>query len=100
MKLITKLMLAGSTLLSVSLPALADTPDWRYVEGGYTRYGFDNSNIEPDGLFFLCWEQGWIGNCSMTLQVQGIHNIGDQHGAFSNSRFPTGALFGTNRFTV
>lgn len=71
MKLITKLVLAGTTLLSVSLPALANTPDWRYVEGGFTRYGFDNSNFEPDGLhvagkylldgnFYANGEFGWL----------------------------------------
>ena len=31
--------------------ALADKPDWRYVEGGYTKLDFDNNeSFEPDGL--------------------------------------------------
>ena len=34
-----------------SLSAMADKPDWRYVEGGYTKWTFDdNESFEPDGL--------------------------------------------------
>ncbi|WP_421132896.1 outer membrane beta-barrel protein [Alteromonas sp. A079] len=44
------------TLLAVltatsSFSVLADSPNWRYVEGGYTKIDFDNNeSFEPDGL--------------------------------------------------
>lgn len=40
-----------SVSATLSFPALADTPDWRYVEGGYTKIDFDDDeSFEPDGF--------------------------------------------------
>lgn len=71
MKLIIKLMLVGSILFFVFFFVLVDMLDWCYVEGGYICYGFDNSNIEFDGLyvvgkylfdgnFYVNGEFGWL----------------------------------------
>lgn len=44
-------LLAAVTATLTSYSTLADTPDWRYVEGGYTKVDFDgNESFEPDGL--------------------------------------------------
>ncbi len=43
--------LLGITLLAtLPLDALAASPSWTYVEGGYTRLDADNSGFDPDGL--------------------------------------------------
>lgn len=48
-KMIT--LLAGLTLSTTSFVSLADSPDWRFVEGGYTKMDFDdNESFEPDGF--------------------------------------------------
>ncbi|NDV90772.1 outer membrane beta-barrel protein [Alteromonas sp. 345S023] len=48
-KTLTLLAVVTATLSSYS--AMADTPDWQYVEGGYTKVDFDgNESFEPDGL--------------------------------------------------
>jgi opacity protein-like surface antigen len=41
------------TISAVVAPSVtfADKPDWRYVEGGYTKLDFDNNeSFEPDGF--------------------------------------------------
>lgn len=44
-------LLAGLTLSATSFITLADSPEWRYVEGGYTKMDFDdNESFEPDGF--------------------------------------------------
>ena len=44
-------LLAALTAATLPLSAMADKPDWRYVEGGYTKMDFDgNESFEPDGL--------------------------------------------------
>lgn len=44
-------LLAAFTATTFSLSAMAEKPDWRYVEGGYTKMDFDdNESFEPDGL--------------------------------------------------
>ena len=50
MKKITTLV--GIALIaSFPLNALADGPDWQYVEGGYTQLDFDdNDSFDPDGV--------------------------------------------------
>ena len=48
-KSITLLAVLSASVLP--LTALADKPDWRYIEGGYTKLDFDdNASFEPDGL--------------------------------------------------
>lgn len=44
--------LLGITLLAAfPLDALADGPDWQYVEGGYTQLDVDgNDSFDPDGV--------------------------------------------------
>ena len=45
------LIAAALTAATLPLTAMADKPDWRYVEGGYTKMDFDdNESFEPDGL--------------------------------------------------
>jgi long-subunit fatty acid transport protein len=45
------LITAAIAAATLPLSAMADKPDWRYVEGGYTKMDFDdNESFEPDGL--------------------------------------------------
>ncbi|MBR9790298.1 MAG: outer membrane beta-barrel protein [Gammaproteobacteria bacterium] len=66
-----------------SLSAAADTPDWRYVEGGYLSYDGDGG-FDPDGLqvngkylldpnFYVNGEFGWAetGNIDFTTLTLG-----------------------------
>lgn len=44
-------LLTALTATALPLTANTDKPDWRYVEGGYTKMDFDgNESFEPDGL--------------------------------------------------
>ena len=51
-KAITLLTALTATAASVaSFATLAESPDWRYVEGGYSKMDFDdNESFEPDGF--------------------------------------------------
>jgi opacity protein-like surface antigen len=48
------LFLVAASLLGA--PAVfAASPNFNYVEGGYTRLDFNNSNVEPDGFKVSAW---------------------------------------------
>ncbi|MFQ3235994.1 MAG: opacity protein-like surface antigen [Paraglaciecola sp.] len=49
MKTSTVALLVAASLL-VTPAAFAASPDFNYVEGGYTKLDFDNSNFKPDGF--------------------------------------------------
>lgn len=80
--MISKMSLVSLTVLSAtalsSFSAMANTPDWRYVEGGFISYDTDG-RVDPDGVFaagkyllnpniYLNGELGWAesGNVDFT----------------------------------
>ena len=70
-------LLTVLTATALPLTANADKPDWRYVEGGYTKMDFDgNESFEPDGL---------TNNNGLGLTVDVLEEI------FVNRRFPSKA---------
>lgn len=57
MKATSIIALTALSASLVSVSAFADTPDWRYVEGGYLSYdsegGFDPDGLQVNGKYLL-----------------------------------------------